>query len=175
MSVLLVDAAPRDRILHMAEANQRSRGDYEVGGIDLRGEMARLCSLPVFGGDAGPLAERPPTLKVRRASKRPRRNLGFAVPAEHRISVTSYPGIRAGDALETLLHELVHTALGRHHGGWHGRLFRVTLATAMRQAYGIEGIGARSSAHGAYADAIERHRLSAARLHPGQMAFQTAA
>jgi hypothetical protein len=116
-----------------------------------------------------------PTLTVRRASARPRRNLGFAVPAERRISVTAYPGIRPGDALETLLHELVHIALGRHDGGWHGSHFRQTLAKAMRQGYGIDGVGARASTHGAYAEALERRQRTASRLHPDQLALDPAA
>jgi len=116
-----------------------------------------------------------PTLTVRRASARPRRNLGFAVPAERRISVTAYPGIRPGDALETLLHELVHIALGRHDGGWHGSHFRQTLAQAMRQGYGIDGVQARASTHGAYAEALERRRRAVSRLHPDQLALDPAA
>ena len=66
-----------------------------------------------------------PELKVRRAAARPNR-LGFAVPGEWRLSVTAYPGIRPGDALETLLHELVHLHVGRRPGAhaWHGRVFK---------------------------------------------------
>jgi hypothetical protein len=156
----------------------RPSGYYGVAGIDLGREMKRLCSLDVFGGPGGPLTRKPPRLDVRRASKRPRRNLGFAVPAERRISVTAYPGIRPGDILETLLHELVHIALGRHEGGWHGRRFREALAVAMRQAYGVRGVRARASTHGAYADALERRRLGRARerpLDPNQLSFETAA
>jgi hypothetical protein len=156
----------------------RPSGYYEVAGIDLEREMARLCALEMFNGADGPLARQPPRLDVRRASKRPRRNLGFAVPAERRISITAYPGIRRGDALETLLHELVHIALGRHEGGWHGRVFRDALATAMRQAYGVTGVRARASTHGAYADALERRRLAGPRerrLDPNQLSFETAA
>ena len=70
--------------------------------------MARLSALPALGGPDGPLVDRRPELAVRRASKRPRSRLGFAVPEEHRLSVTVYPGIRRGDIEETLLHELVH-------------------------------------------------------------------
>jgi hypothetical protein len=146
-----------------------------VAGIDLEHEMERLCALGVFGGAGGPLAQEPPQLDVRRASKRPRRNLGFAVPAERRISVTAYPGIRPGDVQETLLHELVHIALGRHDGGWHGSHFRQILPQAMRQAYGIDGVQARASTHGAYAEALERRRRAVSRLHPDQLALDTAA
>jgi hypothetical protein len=161
----------------MAAAKQRKRpaGYYEVAGVDLEDEMARLCLLPLFGGASGELAQSPPSLTVRRASARPRRNLGFAVPGERRISVTAYPGIRPGDVLETLLHELVHIAVGRRGNAWHGPVFRRTLSEAMRQAYGIDLVPSSSSVHGAYADLLEKRRLAAARLHPGQLALDAAA
>jgi hypothetical protein len=156
---------------------RRPSGYYEVAGVDLEREMERLCALALFGGADGPLARKPPRLDVRRASKRPRRNLGFAVPDERRISITAYPGIRPGDAQETLLHELVHIALGRHEGGWHGRRFRAALKAAMREAYGVTGVAARASTHGAYAEALERRRVARGprvELHPGQLALDTA-
>jgi hypothetical protein len=133
---------------------------YVVGGIDLQAEAARLCRLPALGGPDGPLAARPPTLAVRRASRRPRSRLGFAVPSEWRISVTAYPGAREGDLLETLLHELVHLAVGRSPGkhAWHGREFRLRLRAAMNQAYGVAIPARSSSRHGAYADAIQARR-----------------
>jgi hypothetical protein len=98
-----------------------------------------------------------PQLKVRRASKRPNR-LGFAVPREYRLSVTAYPGIRPGDLLEALLHELVHLRVGRGAEGhaWHGPTFKRTLAQAMREAYGITIPIPRSTLHGTYAEEIER-------------------
>ncbi len=156
---------------------RRPRGYYEVNGFDLSNELNRLCSLPLFGGPKSELAQDPPDLTVRRASRRPRRNLGFAVPAERRISVTAYPGIRPGDVQETLLHELVHIAVGRSGGRWHGSAFRRTLEAAMREAYGIEAPAGPASIHGAYADALERHRLRTrpAWLHPGQLALDDAA
>jgi hypothetical protein len=130
---------------------------YLVAGIDLRREMERLRALSVFAG--GPLAARRPELKVRRARRRPNR-LGFAVPDEHRLSVTAHPGIRPGDVLETLLHELVHLHVGRLGGthAWHGRTFKRTLARAMAEAYGITGVDPRNSLHGAWAEAIEERR-----------------
>ena len=133
----------------------RSAAYYLVADLDLSEEMERLRRLPVFAG--GPLANRAPSLKVRRARSRPNR-LGFAVPSEWRLSVTAYPGIRASDALETLLHELVHLHVGRGTGAhaWHGRAFKLTLALAMREAYGVEGVPRRGTIHGAYAAAIER-------------------
>jgi hypothetical protein len=111
--------------------------------------------MPVFAG--GPLAEREPELKVRRARRRPNR-LGFAVPAQFRLSVTAYPGIRPGDVLETLLHELVHLHIGRaaEAHAWHGRTFKATLARAMIEAYGIVAAKPRATTHGVYAEAIER-------------------
>lgn len=116
--------------------------------------MDRLRALPVFA--AGPLAQRRPELKVRRASRRPNR-LGFAVPAQFRLSVTAYPGIRPGDVLETLLHELVHLHVGRaaEAHAWHGPTFKRTLSEAMREAYGVTIPVPRATLHGPYAEAIE--------------------
>jgi hypothetical protein len=137
--------------------------------------MERLSRLDALGGPAGPLALRPPLLAVRRASRRPRSRLGFAVPDEHRLSVTAYPGIRREDAEEVLLHELVHLAIGGSDEGrrWHGREFTSTLRRAMREAYGLTGVRAPSSYHGAYADALARRRARGsrrpARIHPGQL------
>ena len=131
---------------------------YRVAGIDLRREMERLRALPVFAG--GELARRAPELKVRRARARPNR-VGFAVPGEWRLSVTDYPSIRPGDALETLLHELVHLHVGRQPGGhaWHGREFKRVLRVGIAQAYGITGVRPRNVFHGAYAAALEAQRL----------------
>ena len=128
---------------------------YRVAGIDLGREMQRLRTLEVFAG--GPLAASAPELRVRRASRRPNR-LGFAVPGEWRLSITDYPGIRPGDALETLLHELVHLHVGRaaEAHAWHGQTFRSTLARAMREAYDVAPPPGRATLHGAYAEAIER-------------------
>jgi hypothetical protein len=122
--------------------------------------MTRLRGMPVFAG--GPLAAREPELKVRRARRRPNR-LGFAVTAQFRLSVTAYPGIRAGDVLETLLHELVHLHVGRaaEAHAWHGQTFKRTLARAMVEAYGVVVSGPRATTHGAYAEAIEQAALAA--------------
>jgi hypothetical protein len=149
-----------------------------VAGVDLQTEMDRLCRLPVFGGENGPLRRRLPTLTIRRASIRPRSRLGFAIPDEWRISVTAFPGQRRGDAEETLLHELVHLFVGVYPGArrWHGREFKATLRRAMREGYGIGGVRANGSYHGAYADALERARSQtpargSKSLHPGQLAL----
>ena len=150
---------------------------YRVAGMDLRTEMERLASLSVFGGPGGPLSRRPPTLSIRRASMRPRSRLGFAIPDEWRISVTSFPGQRRGDAEETLVHELVHLFIGASPGThrWHGRDFKATLRRAMQEGYGIRGVRVNGSYHGAYADALERRSQGSARrsktLHPGQLAL----
>jgi len=144
--------------------------------VDLQAEVARLSALPALGGPVGPLVVRPPALAVRRASKRPRARLGFAVPEEHRLSVTAYPGIRRGDIEETLLHELVHLAIGAAPGGrrWHGTEFTDTLRRAMLEGYGVAGARVRNTYHGAYAAALERSHAAEARLaersvHPEQL------
>lgn len=132
---------------------------YLVAGVALDAEMERLRVLPAFAD--GPLAERGPELKVRRARAKPNR-LGFAVPSEFRLSVTAYPGIRPGDVLETLLHELVHLHVGRaaEAHAWHGPTFKRTLNRAMREAYGIAIPTPRATLHGPYAEAIETLRRS---------------
>jgi hypothetical protein len=125
-----------------------------VAEVALDEELTRLRQLPAFAG--GPLASREPELKVRRARRRPNR-LGFAVPSQFRLSVTAYPGIRAGDVLETLLHEMVHLHVGRaaEAHAWHGQTFKRTLAQAMEEGYGVAGPRPRSTVHGVYAEAIE--------------------
>jgi hypothetical protein len=116
--------------------------------------MDRLRALEVFAGGALPAAA--PELKVRRARARPH-HLGFAVPAEFRLSVTAYPGIRPGDVLETLLHELVHLHVGRapEAHAWHGPTFKRTLARAMGEAYGLAIPTPPHTRHGIYAEALE--------------------
>lgn len=136
-------------------ALKRPPAYFLVAGVPLYEEMERLRALPVFA--AGPLAERRPELKVRRARRRPNR-LGFAVPSQYRLSVTAYPEIRPGDVLETLLHELVHLHVGRaaEAHAWHGPTFKRVLSRAMREAYGVEIPIPRATLHGPYAEAIER-------------------
>jgi len=151
----------RRRVTRPAPAlRPRARSYYLVAGVPLDEEMDSLRALDVFAD--GPLAERRPQLKVRRAGKRPNR-LGFAVPTEFRLSVTAYPGVRPGDILETLLHELVHLHVGRaaEAHAWHGRTFKATLAQAMAEAYEIVASPPSSTLHGVYAEAIEsRGRIS---------------
>lgn len=130
---------------------------YVVAGVALDDEMDRLRALSVFAD--GPLAESAPELKVRRASRKPNR-LGFAVPTQYRLSVTAYPGVRPGDVLETLLHELTHLQVGRaaEAHAWHGPTFKATLARAMAEAYGVTDVRPSHTRHGIYAEAIERRR-----------------
>lgn len=127
--------------------------------------MERLRALPAFAD--GPLAKQRPELKVRRARRRPNR-LGFAVPAQFRLSVTAYPGIGRGDVLETLLHELVHLHVGRaaEAHAWHGPTFKRTLAQAMREAYGVAIPIPRATLHGPYAEAIETAITRDRKNHP---------
>lgn len=138
----------------LSSAVRRPRSYYLVAGLPLDRELERLRALDAFAG--GPLAQRAPELKVRRARRRPNR-LGFAVPSEFRLSVTAYPGIRPGDVLETLLHELVHLHVGRaaEAHAWHGPTFKRTLARAMLEAYGVVARSPRGPRHGTYAEAIE--------------------
>ena len=133
---------------------RRGPSYFTVAGIRLDREMTRLRDLPAFAD--GPLASREPELKVRRARKRPNR-VGFAVPGDFRLSLTAYPGIRAGDALETLTHELVHLHVRRakEAHAWHGRTFKAVLARAMEEGFGVAGPSPRSTLHGFYAEAIE--------------------
>jgi hypothetical protein len=133
----------------------RSPSYYLVATVALDAEMGRLRALPVFAG--GPLAARAPELKVRRARRQPNR-LGFAVPTQFRLSVTAYPGIRPGDVLETLLHELTHLHVGRaaEAHAWHGPTFKATLSRAMAEAYGITTVRPSHTRHGVYAEAIEQ-------------------
>jgi hypothetical protein len=144
----------RRRAAAPAPSRPRPSSYYLVAGAPLDAELERLRALSVFAD--GPLAERRPELKVRRASRKPNR-LGFAVPSEFRLSVTAYPGIRPGDVLETLLHELVHLHVGRAREAhaWHGPTFKRVLSRAMRQAYGVAIPTPRSTLHGPYAEAIE--------------------
>lgn len=150
---------------------------YLVGELDLREELERLCRLDALGGVVGALSSRVPELAVRRARKRPSNRLGFAVPAEWRISVTAYPGAREGDLKETLLHELVHLHVGAKPGSrrWHGPEFKKALRRAMAEAYGVRGVKVANSYHGAYAEAIERQRAAVAGIHPGQLGLDVAA
>jgi len=143
---------------------RRDPSYYLVAGIALEQELDRMRALKTFAG--GQLSRQRPLLKVRRARKRPNR-LGFAVPSQFRLSVTAYPGIRPGDVLETLLHELVHLHVGRsaEAHAWHGPTFKNTLAAAINESYGITLRHPSTTRHGLYAEAIERVRLTSGSKH----------
>ena len=168
--------APRRPATPRSRPASRPARYFLAAGIDLRAETERLSRLEALGGEEGPLVKRPPELTVRRASKKPRSRMGFAIPEQHRLSVTVYPGIKRGDLEETLLHELVHLAVGASPGGrrWHGREFTETLRRAMAEGYGVRGVKPSNTYHGAYAAALERiHEREAALasqgVHPEQM------
>jgi SprT-like family protein len=144
--------------------------------FDVTEELRRLCRLPVFAD--GRLVRELPTLRVRRAARRPRSRLGFAVPDQWRLSVTVYPSIHREDIEETLLHELVHLHVGIEPGRrrWHGPRFKETLRQAMAEAYGVHGIDPPSACHGAYAEALTRLRVEqAARERGDQLQLPIAA
>jgi hypothetical protein len=147
-------AAAKSETRRQPATPARPRSYYLVASVALDEEMDRLLALPVFTD--GPLAHDRPELKVRRARSRPNR-LGFAVPSQFRLSVTAYPGIRPGDVLETLLHELVHLHVGRaaEAHAWHGPTFKRTLSRAVREAYNVTIPPPRATLHGPYAEAIE--------------------
>lgn len=95
-----------------------------------------MAGLQAFGGDDSRLTDHLPKLHVRRASTKPRRRLAFADYERHLIHITDYPGITPADALETLLHEVVHLS-GlelRHHDG----RFKRMLARAALECFGVD-------------------------------------
>lgn len=85
-----------------------------------------------------PVIVNPPSLKIRHANLAPRSRLAFAQPAQNRISVTVYPGIKLVDIQETVLHELVHIFIGRYlicNEKPHGPLFHKVLEAAFVEAF----------------------------------------
>jgi hypothetical protein len=144
----------------------RRRGYFEVAGVDLLVRLGELVRLEALGGPAGELARRHPALRVRRAARRPRSNLGWARPADWTLSVTAYPEIRVADILETLCHELVHIHLGRGRGAeaWHGPRFKATLHALMVEAFGLRVRRPRNCYAGYYAAALERQLTRQAAL-----------
>ncbi len=132
----------------------RAPSYYVVAGVALDLEMERLRAP---GGVRRRTAHGEQSQAQGAAGRARPNRLGFAVPTEFRLSVTAYPGIRPGDILETLLHELVHLHVGRapEAHAWHGPTFKRTLAWAMDEAFGLSDPSPRSTQHGYYADAIE--------------------
>lgn len=107
-----------------------------IAGEALHPWLERMSTLPVFGGEQSDLSQNLPRLHIRRASTKPRRRLAFACYTRHLIHITDYPGIRRADALETLLHEVVHLSsfeLRAHDGR-----FKRTLARAALECFGVD-------------------------------------
>ncbi len=111
-------------------------GADRVAGIALTPWLEHMARLPVFGGDESRLNGNLPRLHVRRASKKPRRRLAFADYDRHLLHLTDYPGITPADALETLLHEVVH--LQSLDLRKHDARFKRTLARAAKECFGVE-------------------------------------
>lgn len=107
-----------------------------VAGVDLAEHLDRFSRLEAFGGDQCRLVDRPCALRIRRATRRPRSRLAFACYTRHLIHVTAYPGQRTADALETLLHEVVHLASLDNRR--HDRHFKDLLAAASLEAFGVD-------------------------------------
>lgn len=118
---------------------ERQEAYFTVDGINLEREMRRLCRLKAFRKSNGkPM--KPPKLIVKRMSKQPSTRYGWCKYWERTICVIAYPGITKYDALETLLHELVHNFEGRSdydvHPA-HGDFFKRRFRDAMKEAYGV--------------------------------------
>lgn len=147
---------------------QKRADRFTVDGLNLEAEMKRLCRLKVFWrGNGKPMRE--PTLIVKRMKRYPQTRLGWCRYSDRTICVIAYPGIDRYDAMETLLHELVHVFEGTdtyskrpHHGDNFKRRFR----DAMREAYGVS-FWPRTVYHGGLAQ-----RLRDAAITPGGMRFK---
>lgn len=149
-----------------ARARQRAKDAeterYTVDGVDLRDEMRKLIKLRAFGGKTGRLFRRPPTLLIRKHSYHPRSQMGVAYPSRNQITIATYPGQTLADARETLVHELVHIAMGTTHE-IHGPNFRKLMTTAFKEAYKVYPMGAGHNVyHGRYAEALRRRERAAA-------------
>lgn len=118
-------------------AIERAKVDayYTVDGVDMREELAIIWRLPVV---AEWLARRhcvrvsprrfAPALHIRR-QRAIRRLLGWASYGRHLIRLMVTPTSTATQVIGTLLHEVVHIALGKVPGAPHGRTFKATLRT----------------------------------------------
>ena len=115
-------------------AVQRETDRFTVAGVDLRDEARRYARLPAFGGPRGRLAQRPPRFTVRVHRGRTPNRLGTGWPDSWRIHMGLWPDMPLEGARHTLIHELTHLHVGHKDSGWHGPLFRATLAQALREA-----------------------------------------
>lgn len=119
---------------------ERERERLTIAGVHLPSEAATILRRSPTLRELSPgLTAEKIEFKARRSSKRPR-TLGYAWPYDRRVSVTDYPGVTAEGARETLLHEIVHLAVGRDpsdHAAWHGRAFQKALRDARAEVYGL--------------------------------------
>ncbi len=116
---------------------EREKAHFTSHGLDLREELKRVTQ-----GRTGALGTALPTLRLRRASRMPRR-LGFFRPRDNVIQVTLYPGISKEDLLETLTHEAAHWVAGYDQllGGrryeWHGVRWKTTFRAMCEEHLGV--------------------------------------
>lgn len=119
---------------------ERERDRLTIAGVHLPSEAATIIRRsPTLRELAPRLTADRITYQVRRYSQHPRSRLGSAWPWERRLQVNDYPGVTAEGARETLLHEIVHLAVGRDpsdHAAWHGRAFQKALRDARAEVYG---------------------------------------
>lgn len=95
---------------------------------ELLTEARRLWNLPVIRQHVG---SRPlPPITIRRSA----RKVGTSGNA-NRQRVILTVGSDQADALTTLLHEIIHAALGRCETGWHGDPFYRVFRSAVREAW----------------------------------------
>lgn len=149
----------RKRAQSAERTRERANIYYIVGGTDLREVLRAAWKLPTVQeriyrmGSFVPLAE--PSLTVRRVQTI-RRRLGQAECEAHRITVyiagtrDYYKPETFGDLVETILHEVVHIALGERPGAIHDHVFKAMLVS-VRQEY-IEACKVGSVPMQAYLD-----------------------
>jgi hypothetical protein len=100
--------------------------------VDLPALLRQLAALPVFG-DTPNTVRRGIKLDVGRSATPGARGVAFC--RERRLRLVIGAWSTAADVAEVMLHELVHLALPD--SADHGERFRLTLARAAREAWGI--------------------------------------
>lgn len=104
---------------------------FMLAGVDLRQEMRRYSTLPVFGRTFK--ARGLPKLTVRRSRYGTNRR-GFAEPWRWRIHLSIYDDAPLWTVRRTLVHELCHLYVGKVGKEWHGVRFQVALKRALAEA-----------------------------------------
>jgi len=108
---------------------------YTVAGVNLLEEMRRMIQAKAFiGTSLRRPCNKPPTLVVRRASRKPYTRLGTAYWSRWMIRITDYPGVTEHDVKETLCHELAHLATP---GTVHGPRWRTMFRLASEELLGV--------------------------------------